>query len=226
MTITYYGHSSIGVEINGVSFLFDPFISPNEAASAINIEKIPADYILISHGHQDHLYDAEAIAKRTGAPIISNYEIVTWYEKKELKGVPMNYGGKIRYDWGSVKYVHAIHSSSFADGSYAGNPGGYVIEMGDHCFYFAGDTGLTMDMKLIPLTCPKLDFAVLPIGDLFTMGVEEAIHASDFIECDKIIGCHYDTFELIKIDQAAAIKAFADNGKELHLLKIGASIGL
>jgi len=98
--------------------------------------------------------------------------------------------------------------------------------MGDHCFYFAGDTGLTMDMKLIPLTCPKLDFAVLPIGDLFTMGVEEAIHASDFIECDKIIGCHYDTFELIKIDQAAAIKAFADNGKELHLLKIGASIGL
>ncbi len=226
MKLTYYGHSTFGIEANGVSLLFDPFISPNGAASSINIEEIPADHILISHGHQDHIYDAEAIAKRTGAEIISNFEIVTWYGSKGIKGNPMNHGGKVYYDWGSVKYVNAIHTSSFPDGSYAGQPGGFVVELVDKCFYFSGDTALTMDMKLIPMLCPKLNFAILPIGDRFTMGVEEAIIASDFIECDTIVACHYDTFDLIKIDQAAAVKAFAEKGKELKLLNIGTSIGI
>jgi len=225
MTLTYYGHSTFHVEVDGVSLLFDPFISPNQAASSINIEEIKADYILISHGHQDHLHDAEAISKRTGASIISNYEIVSWFGAKGLKGHPMNHGGKWKFDWGFVKYVNAIHSSSFPDGSYAGNPGGFVVKIGSKCFYFSGDTGLTMDMKLIPMTCPKLDFAILCIGDTFTMDIQEAVIASDFIECDQIYGCHFDTFDLIKIDQQAAEKAFSDKGKKLNLLDIGASIG-
>lgn len=223
MTLTYYGQATIGIETNGVHLLFDPFISPNELAKHIDINSIPADYILISHGHQDHLADAEVIAKRTGASIISNYEIVSWYGSKGLKGHPMNHGGKWSFDFGTVKYVNAIHSSVLPDGTYGGNPGGFVVTTPDGTFYFAGDTALTWDMKLIPMTCPKLDFAILPIGDNFTMGYDDAVIASDFIECDEIIGCHYDTFGYITIDKDAAIKAFSDKGKNLHLINIGDS---
>src|SRR5690606_10223835 len=185
-----------------------------------------ADYILLSHGHQDHVADAETIAKRTDAPIISNFEIYSWYVEKGLKGHPMNHGGSWKFDFGTVKYVYAVHSSVLPDGTYGGNPGGFVISNGKTTFYFAGDTALTMDMKLIPMTCPKLDFAILPIGDNFTMGIQDALIASDFIECNKIIGCHYDTFGYVKIDHAAAKKAFAGKGKELILPEIGATFNL
>jgi L-ascorbate metabolism protein UlaG (beta-lactamase superfamily) len=224
MKITYYGHSSFGVEVNGINLVFDPFISPNEHANYIEVDKIPADYILLSHGHQDHVVDAERIAKRTGASIVSNFEIVSWYDEKGIKGHPLNHGGSWNFDFGTVKYVNAIHSSVLPDGTYGGNPGGFVVSNEPGAFYFAGDTALTWDMKLIPLTSPKLDFAILPIGDNFTMGIDDAIKASDFIECDKIIGCHYDTFGFIKIDREAAVNAFADKEKELILLDIGASL--
>lgn len=226
MSITYYGHSSFGIEFNGANLVFDPFISPNDLAKHINIQSIPADYILLSHGHQDHVADAETIAKRTGAPIISNFEIYSWYVEKGLKGHPMNHGGSWKFDFGTVKHVYAVHSSVLPDGTYGGNPGGFVISNGETTFYFAGDTAVTMDMKLIPMTCPKLDFAILPIGDNFTMGIQDALIASDFIECNKIIGCHYDTFGYVKIDHATAKKAFADKGKELILPEIGATFDL
>jgi L-ascorbate metabolism protein UlaG (beta-lactamase superfamily) len=138
----------------------------------------------------------------------------------------LNIGGKWKFDFGTVKYVSAIHSSVLPDGTYGGNPGGFVIWNDDICFYFAGDTALSMDMKLIPQICSRLDFAILPIGDDFTMGYEDAVMASDFIECDKIVGCHYDTFGYIIIDHAAAKKAFADKGKELILLPVGGSANL
>lgn len=221
MKVTYYGHACFGVEMNGKHLLFDPFIADNELASHIDIDKIPADYILISHGHGDHVAEAEAIGKRTGAKVISNFEIVSWFGEKGLEGHPMNHGGKWKFDFGTVKYVNAIHSSVLPDGTYGGNPGGFVIWDEENCFYFAGDTALTMDMKLIPMLCPKLDFAILPIGDNFTMDIEEAAHAADFVECKKIVACHYDTFGYIKIDKDAAKKAFADTGKELILLPIG-----
>ncbi len=224
MKITYYGQSSFGIQINGKNVVFDPFISPNELAKHIEVDKIPADYILLSHGHQDHVVDAEKIAKRTGATIISNFEIVSWYGEKGINGHPMNHGGSWNFDFGNVKYVNAVHSSVLPDGTYGGNPGGFVVSNDQGNFYFAGDTALTWDMKLIPLTSPKLDFAILPIGDNFTMGIQDAIKASDFIECDKIIGCHYDTFGYIKIDHEAAVDAFADKEKELILLDIGASL--
>ena len=224
MKITFYGQSSFGVELNGKNLVFDPFISPNELAKSIDVDSLPADYVLLSHGHQDHVVDAESIAKRTGATIISNFEIVSWYGEKGINGHPMNHGGSWDFDFGNVKYVNAVHSSVLPDGTYGGNPGGFVISNDKNTFYFAGDTALTWDMKLIPMTCPKLDVAILPIGDNFTMGINDAVLASEFIECDKIIGCHYDTFGFIKIDHAAAKQAFADRGKELILLEIGDSL--
>ncbi len=226
MQITFYGQSCFGITINGKHLIFDPFITPNELAKDIKLEDIPADYILLSHGHRDHVADAEAIAKRTGAKIISNYEIVSWYGAKGIEGHPMNLGGSWQFDFGKVKYVNAVHSSVLPDGTPGGNPGGFVIESTEGTFYFAGDTALTWDMKLIPMTCKALDFAILPIGDNFTMGYQDAVIASDFIACNNIIGCHYDTFGYIKIDQESAQKAFSDQGKELILLKIGESISI
>lgn len=221
MKVKYYGHSCFGIEFGGKHLLFDPFITPNELAGNIDVSAIPADYILLTHGHGDHVADAESIAKRTGAKIISSYEVVEWFSEKGLEGHGMNHGGKFAFDFGIVKYVTAIHSSSMPDGTYGGNPSGFVIWNKEGCFYIAGDTALTMDMKLIPELCPKLDFAILPIGDNFTMGVEEAVIASDYINCNIIIGCHYNTFPPIKIDEEAARKKFSSRGKELMLLEIG-----
>ncbi len=226
MKLTYCGHSTFAVETKGHHLIFDPFITPNELAKSIAIEDIKADYILLSHGHGDHVADAEAIAKNNDAQIVAAFEIVSWYEAKGVKGYPLNHGGKAQLGFGTVKFVSAVHGSVLPDGTYGGNPGGFVVWNEEACFYFAGDTALTMDMKLIPLTCPKLDFAILPIGDNFTMGYEDAVIASDFIDCDKVIGCHYDTFGYIQIDHAAAKKAFADRGKELILLSIGQSLQL
>ncbi|GJM31328.1 MAG: UPF0173 metal-dependent hydrolase [Saprospiraceae bacterium] len=224
MKITYYGQSCFGVEFNGKHLLFDPFIRANSLAKQVDIEKIPADYILLTHGHGDHVADAEEIAKRTGARIVANYEIASWYAEKGLEVHYLNHGGKWSFDFGMVKYVNAVHSSVLPDGTYGGNPGGFVIWGKEGCFYHAGDTALTMDMKLIPMICPPLNFAILPIGDNFTMDAADAAIASEFIQCDKIIGCHYDTFGFIKIDHQAAKKAFEDKGKELILLPIGESL--
>lgn len=224
MILTYYGHSAFGVEMNGKHLLIDPFISSNELASGISIDDIPADYILLSHGHGDHVADAEAIAKRTGAQIISNFEIVSWYENKGIKGHPMNHGGKVRFDFGTVKYVNAVHSSVLPDGTYGGNPGGFVIWNEQISFYFAGDTALTLDMQLIPMICPPLDFVILPIGDNFTMGISDAIVASDFVQCDRVIGAHYDTFGYIKIDHEEAVAAFKREEKQLVLMDIGSKV--
>lgn len=226
MDITFYGQSCFGISTAGKNLLFDPFISGNELAKHIDIENIKADYILLSHGHQDHVADAESIAKRTGATIISNYEIVSWYGAKGIEGHPMNHGGKWTFDFGTVKYVNAVHSSVLPDGTYGGNPGGFVIESEGGTFYFAGDTALTWDMKLIPMMCKKLDFAILPLGDNFTMGYEDAMLASDFIECNNIIGCHFDTFGFIKIDHNQVKEAFAKKGKELILMDIGGTVSI
>lgn len=224
MNITYYGHSCFGVEINEKHILFDPFISPNELAKAIDINTIKADYILISHGHQDHIADAETIAKRTKAKVICNWEIHVWLQKKGVENIhPMNIGGKVKLDFGNVKCVSAIHSSGLPDGSYGGNPMGFVVESNEKNFYYAGDTALTYDMKLIG-DYRKIDFAFLPIGDNFTMGVDNAIIACDFIDCNNVIGMHYDTFGYIKIDKQEAISKFNRNGKKLSLLEIGETL--
>ena len=225
MKITFYGHASLGIEVGGKHILVDPFISANPLASAIDINKLEADYILLTHAHGDHVLDVEAIAERTKATIVSNAEIATYYSNKGFTAHPMNHGGSWTFDFGKVKYVNAIHSSSFPDGTNGGNPGGFVIEGEHKNIYIAGDTALTMDMKLIPMRT-KLDLAILPIGNNFTMDVEDAIIAADFVQCDKILGYHYDTFGYIKIDHKQAIQQFFDKGKDLMLLEIGESIEL
>ena len=225
MKITFYGHASLGIQIKDIHILVDPFISPNEKASHIDVNSLKADYILVTHAHQDHIVDVESIAKRTGAVVISNFEIVSHFGKLDIEGHPMNHGGKWDFEFGTVKYVNAIHTSSFPDGSYGGQPGGFVIEGEHKNIYIAGDTALTYDMKLIPLQT-KLDLAILPIGDNFTMGIDDAILASDFVECDKILGYHYDTFGYIEIDHEEAKRKFFEKDKDLMLLEIGEFIEL
>lgn len=224
MKITFYGQNSLSLEIEGKYIIVDPFITGNDLSKdKVDIKQLKADYILVTHAHQDHTLDVEAIAKNTGATVVSNYEIANHYEAKDLKVHPMNHGGSWEFDFGKVTYVNAIHTSSFPDGSYGGQPGGFVVEAGEKCIYIAGDTALTMDMKLIPMR-HDLDLAVLPIGDNFTMGVDDAVIASDFIECNKILGCHYDTFGFIEIDHKVAKEKFKMKKKELLLLEIGESI--
>ncbi len=226
MKVTFYGQACLSVETAGYTILFDPFISPNEKAKHIDIDGLRADFILLTHGHGDHIVDTERIGNASNSTVISNFEVSTHFGKKGMTVHPLNHGGKADFPFGTAKYVNAVHTSSFPDGSYAGQPGGFVVWNDEGCFYHAGDTGLTLDMKLIPMTCPKLDFAILPIGDNFTMGYDDAAIAAEFIECDRIIGCHYDTFGYIEIDHEAAKKAFADRGKELILLAIGESINI
>ena len=224
MKITFYGHSCFGIEVKGKHLLFDPFISPNPLAADIDVNNVKADFILQSHGHVDHIADTAAIAKRTGATVICAFEIHEWLNKQGVTTThPMNTGGKWMFDFGKVKCVAAVHSSSLPDGSYGGNPMGFVIESEEGNFYYAGDTALTYDMKLIG-EYRKVDFALLPLGDNFTMGVDNAIIASDFIKCNDIIGMHYDTFGYIKIDSSEAIQKFERSGKKLTLMNIGDTI--
>ncbi len=203
--------------------IVDPFISANELAKHIDINALKADYILITHAHGDHILDVETIAKNTGAVIVSNAEIAGYYEAKGFKTHPMNHGGTWEFDFGKVKYVNAIHSSSFPDGTYGGQPGGFVIEAEEKNIYIAGDTALTYDMKLIPMRNP-LDLAILPIGSNFTMDVDDAAIAAEFLEVTTVLGYHYDTFGYIKIDHEAAKQKFANKHKELILLPVGDSM--
>lgn len=206
--------------------LFDPFIRPNELAAGIDPTKIAADVILISHGHFDHVADAVEIAKRTGALVISNFEIYEWFGKQGLTNChPMNLGGSHAFEFGSVKLVSAIHSSVLPDGTNGGSPGGFVVSHAGGAFYYAGDTALTLDMQLISEEF-SLDFAVLPIGDNFTMGASDAARAANLLACKDVVGVHYDTFPPIVIDHAAAVETFKNSGVSLHLPAIGASVTL
>ncbi len=214
------------METGGTHLLFDPFITPNELAKDVDSSKIKADYILISHGHDDHVADAVAIAKRTGATVVGAFEIANWFAAQGVdKTHPMNLGGGVDLPFGRVKFVAAIHSSVLPDGAYGGNPGGFVLELPNQTVYYAGDTALTMDMKLIGEAF-DIDHALLPIGDNFTMGVDDAIKAAKFVGCKNVIGMHYDTFPYIVIDKAEAKRKFSAAGMNLTLMDIGQTIDL
>lgn len=221
MKVIYYGHACFSVVVGGKTLLFDPFITPNPLAKAIEAKKVPADFVLVTHGHGDHVADAVEIARRTDALVIANFEVATWLNKQGAPRVhPLNHGGGCQFDFGRAKFVNAIHSSTMPDGAYGGNPGGFVVESAEGNFYYSGDTALTMDMKLIGEST-KLKFAALCVGDNFTMGPDDAVKAAEFIRCDEILGVHFDTFPPIKIDHAAAKEQFRAAGKTLHLLRIG-----
>jgi len=221
MNITYYGHACFSVQVGGKQLLFDPFVTPNPLAKSVKSKEIPADYILVSHGHDDHIADAVKIAKRTEATVIANFEVAEWLTKKGVTQVrAVNPGGIVDCDFGRVQSVNAIHSSSMPNGAYGGHPAGFVIESKEGNFYYSGDTALTYDMKLIG-EATKLKFAILCIGGNFTMGVDDAVRAAEFVKCDEIIGVHYDTFPQITINHANALEKFKAAGRHLQLLKIG-----
>lgn len=225
MKFTFYGHACFAVEIKGKKILFDPFITPNELTHHIvSLDDIACDYIFISHGHADHIADAVALAQKTGATCVAAFEVTDWLQKQGIEKIhPMNTGGKWNFDFGTVKCVVAQHSSGLPDGSYGGNPMGFVFITEEGEFYYSGDTALTLDMQLIPRWA-KVDFAVLPIGDNFTMDAEDAVAAAEFVQTKKVIGVHYDTFGYIKIDHDQARRHFSEKGIQLHLPAIGETI--
>jgi L-ascorbate metabolism protein UlaG (beta-lactamase superfamily) len=226
MKLTFYGHATFSIEVNGKTLLFDPFFTGNPAAKNADPDKIKADYIFLTHGHGDHTGDVVAIAKRTGAICVAAPEIGGWLGKNGVEKVhPINHGGPVSLDFGKVRAVSAVHSSSFNDGSYAANPLGFVLTTSSGNFYVAGDTGLMMDMQLIPLWT-KLDFSVMPIGGNFTMDVADAIHAADFVKCDTVVGTHYNTWPIIAIDTEKAKADFKAAGKKLLLPSPGETIEL
>lgn len=227
MNLTYYGHSCFAVSVKGKKILFDPFVTKNELAnSTVDVDAIGADFILISHGHDDHIADCVRIATNTGAKVICSFEIHEWLNQQGVTNThPMNTGGKWNFGVFTVKCTAAQHSSGLPGGPYGGNPLGFIVMSDEGNFYYSGDTALTLDMQLIPRWA-KLNFAVLPIGDNFTMDAADAAECAKMIDCKTVVGVHYDTFGYIKIDHAAAKKTFAEAGAELKLIEIGETIRL
>lgn len=217
LKITYYGHSTFMVESADVKVLFDPFISGNPSLTKdFNLDEIHPDYILVTHAHDDHIGDLLSIAEASKAMVIGTWEMHVWLNKKGITNThPMNIGGTRLFDNLQVHMFQAMHTSSFSDGSDGGSAVGFVIEMGAYRFYYAGDTGLFSDMKLIPELMP-VDFAFLPIGGNFTMNATYAVKAAKFIQCDQIIAMHFDTFGYIVIDHQSVKDEFKQAG--IHLL--------
>lgn len=224
MKATYYGQSCLEIETNGVKLLFDPFITHNPLAQHIDINSLKPDYILVTHGHADHVADLVTVQKNSGAKVICIAEIAGWLGNQGITNVHgMNIGGGFNFDFGRVKMVNATHSSSMPDGSYGGNPAGFVVYTTEgKRIYIAGDTGLTYDMKL--LENERLDWAILPIGDNYTMGIDDAIKATDFFNCKNVVGVHYDSFPVIEINKDEAMEKFLKAGLVLKLPVIGETI--
>jgi L-ascorbate metabolism protein UlaG (beta-lactamase superfamily) len=196
--VTWLGHAALSLETDGFNILVDPFLSGNPAAS-ISPEKVNADFILLSHGHGDHLGDTVSIAQRTGAVVITNAELSGWMDKQGIRSHGQHLGGGFHHPFGYLKLTLALHGSGLPDGSYGGNPAGFLLTTNDdQKIYMACDTGLFGDMRLIG--DEGIDLAILPIGDNYTMGPDDALLAVKMLKPDQVIPIHYNTFEVIAQD--------------------------
>jgi len=224
MEVKYHGQSCFEIKTGKHTLLFDPYITPNPLVENKDISGLNPDYILITHGHNDHIFDAEAIAKNANATIITNHEISLWYQEKGVESVHgMNIGGKFEFDFGMVEMVNALHSSSLPGGRYGGNPAGFVVKTAEMAFYHAGDTGLFQEMNQIGQEF-ELNFAILPIGDNFTMGIDDALIAAKMVKCDRVVAMHFDTFPVIKIDHEVCKSKALNKGVKLIIPQIGESL--
>jgi L-ascorbate metabolism protein UlaG (beta-lactamase superfamily) len=203
MTVTFQflGHATFAVNADGAKILIDPFLAPDNPVASATIEDVAADYILLTHGHHDHTCSALEVAKRTGALVIANAEIVSWMEKEGVQNChAMNTGGAYTFPFGRLKMTIAHHSAALPEGSDGGNPVGLLLQFNDGFdVYYAGDTALTYDMKLIGES-GGVDLAILPIGDNFTMGPDDALLAAQFVQAKHVVPMHYDTFPEIEQD--------------------------
>jgi len=200
MKLTFLGHSAIQLVTEDAEILIDPFLTGNPMAP-IGPEDVDPTHIILTHAHGDHVGDTESIAKRSGATVISSFEIVTYLSAKGLDGFAMNPGGPHDFAFGTVSFTPAWHSNSFPDGTYGGMPMGVVVEAGDKRIYHAGDTALFSDMSLIGRK--GLDMAFLPIGSNFTMGPQDALEAVRLLRPARVVPIHYNTFDVIQQDPQA-----------------------
>jgi L-ascorbate metabolism protein UlaG (beta-lactamase superfamily) len=223
--ITWYSHATLGLEVGGYNILVDPYFTGNPAATT-TAQDVPADFILVTHGHFDHVGDAAAIAKRTGAMVISNFEIAEWMDKQGVqKTHGQHIGGAHTFPFGTLKLTPALHGSGLPDGTNGGNPAGFLLTPKDGMkIYIAGDTGLFSDMKLIGQE--GIDVAFVPIGDNYTMGPDDAYKAVELIMPKHVIPVHYNTWELIAQDGVKWAERVARLGVRVHVLKPGESLSL
>ncbi|MDZ7844194.1 MAG: metal-dependent hydrolase [Anaerolineales bacterium] len=222
---TYYGHSTFGLKINGHPILIDPFFTGNPTLD-LSPDELDADFILVTHGHGDHIGDTVRIAKRTDALVIACFEVANWLEEKGVKTHAQHIGGGFQHPFGYVKMTQALHGSSLPDGSYGGMPGGFLITTEDnYTIYLAGDTGLFPGMSLIG--DEGIDFAALPIGDNFTMGPKDALRAVKLLKPRRVLPTHYSTFDLINQDpEQWKANVEAETNSEVVILKPRQSIQL
>jgi L-ascorbate metabolism protein UlaG (beta-lactamase superfamily) len=228
MKFTYLGHSACYLETASERFLFDPFLTGNPKAS-IKPEMISPTYILLTHGHADHLGDSVAISRRSSAPIITTFELSQWLEAQGARVEPMNHGGSHNFSFGRVEITIAFHSSSVIEEGrrplYLGEPAGIVLETEGKTIYHAGDTALFSDMRLIAEETP-IDLALLPIGDRFTMGPKQAKKAVEFLRPKMVVPIHYGTFPALTGDPHEFAKLANGTGAEIHVLGPGESLNL
>ncbi len=220
--LTYLGHSAFLISGKNASIIIDPFLRGNPLAKSTP-EDITVDFILLTHGHGDHIGDAVEIAKNNRATIVAPFELANYCQRQGANVHPMHIGGAHQFSFGRVKYTIAHHGSSNPDGAYMGQPGGLLVTIDDKTLYHAGDTGLFYDMKLIG-EMNKLAVAILPIGDNFTMGIDDAVKAAEFLQADLYVPMHYNTFEVIKVDPQEFVEKLAVQGQKGQVVEINGTL--